>query len=145
MKKFGILNGPNLNRLGQREPDIYGLSTLADLEILLNEEAEALEVELEFFQSNLEGSLIDKIAEWVDNDFSGVVFNPAAYTHTSVALRDAIAASGLPFVEVHISNVYKRETFRHHSYTAPVSEGIISGLGFYGYLAALRFLADRED
>ena len=143
MKKFGILNGPNLNRLGTREPDIYGLRSLADLEILLTEEAEALEVELEFFQSNLEGSLIDKIAEWADNDFSGVVFNPAAYTHTSVALRDAVAASSLPFVEVHISNVYTRESFRHHSYTAPVSVGIISGLGFFGYLAGLRYLADR--
>jgi 3-dehydroquinate dehydratase-2 len=143
MKKFGILNGPNLNRLGQREPDIYGVSTLADLEVLLTEEAAALEVEIEFFQSNLEGSLIDKIAEWVDEEFAGVVFNPAAYTHTSVALRDAIAAAGIPFVEVHISNIYKRETFRHHSFTAPVSEGVISGLGFYGYLAALRFLAER--
>ncbi len=143
MKKFGILNGPNLNRLGQREPDIYGVSTLADLEVLLTEEAAALEVEIEFFQSNLEGSLIDKIAEWVDEEFSGVVFNPAAYTHTSVAIRDAIAAAGIPFVEVHISNIYKREAFRHHSYTAPVSEGVISGLGFYGYLAALRFLAER--
>ncbi len=140
-KNFVILNGPNLDRLGKRQPDVYGSQTLEDLEKLVAAEAQTLGVSVEFFQSNHEGVLIDKIALWGDGGMDGVVFNPGAYTHTSVALRDAIAASGLSVVEVHISNIYQREEFRHKSLTAPVSAGSIAGLGFYGYIAALRFLA----
>ncbi len=144
MKKIAILNGPNMDRLGLREPDVYGHETLADLEKLLKDEAEALGVQVEFFQSNQEGDLIDKIASLSDAKTDGIIFNPAAFTHSSVALRDAVAGSGLPTVEVHISNVFQREDFRHQSLTAPVSVGIISGLGFEGYLAALRFLAKAD-
>lgn len=141
MKKIGILNGPNLDRLGKREPEIYGKETLKDLEAKLTQEAKALNVELDFIQSNHEGVLIDKVAEWTDQGFEGIIANPGAFTHTSVALRDSLAGSSLPVIEVHISNVYKREDFRKHSYTAPVSVGVISGLGFEGYSAALKFLA----
>ncbi len=140
-KKFAILNGPNLDRLGKRQPDVYGSQTLEDLEKLVAAEAESLGVSVEFFQSNHEGALVDKIALLGDGGIDGVVFNPGAYTHTSVALRDAIASSGLSVVEVHISNIYEREEFRQKSLTAPVSTGSIAGLGFYGYIAALRFLA----
>ena len=144
MKNIAILNGPNMDRLGLREPDIYGHETLADLEKLLTDEAETLGVQVEFFQSNQEGDLIDKIASLADAQTDGIIFNPAAFTHSSVALRDAVSGSGLPVVEVHISNVFKREDFRHQSLTAPVSVGIISGLGFEGYVAALRFLAKAD-
>ena len=139
MKKFAILNGPNLDRLGKREPEVYGYATLADLEKALRAEF-ADSATLEFFQSNHEGALIDRIAAWADAKFDGVVLNGAAFTHTSVALRDALAGSGLRAVEVHISNIYKREEFRHNSFTAPVCVGVISGLGFEGYHAAVRFL-----
>ncbi len=133
-----------MDRLGLREPDVYGHKTLADLEKLLKVEAETLGVQVEFFQSNQEGDLIDKIAALADAQTDGIIFNPAAFTHSSVALRDAVAGSGLPMVEVHISNVFRRENFRHQSLTAPVSVGIISGLGFEGYVAALRFLAKAD-
>ena len=133
-----------MDRLGLREPDVYGSESLADLEKLLKDEAETLGVQVEFFQSNQEGYLIDKIAALADAQTDGIIFNPAAFTHSSVALRDAVAGSGLPMVEVHISNVFKREDFRHQSLTAPVSVGIISGLGFEGYVAALRFLAKAD-
>ena len=141
MKKIGCLNGPNLNRLGIREPGTYGTSTLLNLEERLRSEAESLGVEVEFFQSNHEGSLIDQIAEWDDKKFSGLIMNPGGYTHTSVALRDAIAGSNLTVVEVHISNTHSRESFRHKSLTAPVCKGVIAGFGFDGYLFALRYLA----
>lgn len=139
--KFGILNGPNLNRLGQREPAIYGSQTLADLEDLLEAKAEALGATVECYQSNHEGDLIEKIHHWAENGFNGFVLNGAAYTHTSIALRDAIASSDLAFVEVHISNIYAREDFRKHSYTAPLAKGVITGLGLDGYLFALEWLA----
>ncbi|HWL15792.1 MAG TPA: type II 3-dehydroquinate dehydratase, partial [Opitutus sp.] len=119
MKRIAILNGPNLDRLGKREPEIYGRATLADLEQALRAEFGAA-AQLEFFQSNHEGALIDKIAALAEAKFDGVVINGAAFTHTSVALRDALAGSGLRAVEVHISNIYKREEFRHTSLTAPV-------------------------
>lgn len=141
MKTIGVLNGPNLNRLGKREPEVYGHATLNDLEKMLASEAEGLGVAIECFQSNHEGALIDKIAEWADRGFSGFMLNLGGYTHTSVALRDAIAGSALPAVEVHISNLHAREEFRHRSYTAGVCSGIISGLGFQGYRYALDFLA----
>ena len=140
MKTIGILNGPNLNRLGRREPKVYGSATLADLEKRLAKEAKALGLKLEFFQSNHEGALIDKLHAWADSGFAGVVMNPGGYTHTSVALRDAVAATGLAVVEVHISNVHAREEFRHKSLTAAACVGVIAGLGFDGYSLALRRL-----
>lgn len=139
MKRIAILNGPNLDRLGKREPEVYGHATLADLEAALRAEFRTT-TQLDFFQSNHEGALIEKIAALADAKADGVVLNAGAFTHTSVALRDALAGSGLRAVEVHISNVYRREEFRHHSYTAPVCVAVISGLGFEGYHAAVRFL-----
>jgi 3-dehydroquinate dehydratase-2 len=139
MKKIAILNGPNLDRLGKREPEIYGKATLADLERMMTQEF-IRQAELDFFQSNHEGALIDKIAALAESKCQGLVINGAALTHTSVALRDAIAGSGLRTVEVHISNIYKREAFRHVSLTAPVCAAVISGLGLEGYHAAVRFL-----
>jgi 3-dehydroquinate dehydratase-2 len=141
MKTFGILNGPNLDRLGKREPQIYGSQTLADLETELRATAEGLGVAVEFFQSASEGALVDQIHRWTDAGVAGIVGNFAAYTHTSVALHDAVKASGLPVVEVHLSQVYQREAFRHKSLTAPACVGVIAGLGLEGYRAALRFLA----
>lgn len=141
MKTIGILNGPNLGRLGKREPEIYGTATLADLETLLRKEAAAAGVGVVFCQSNCEGALIDTISEWADAGHSGIVFNPGAFSHTSIALHDAIAAVATPVIEVHISNIYRREAFRHHSHTASACHGIISGLGFQGYALALRALA----
>lgn len=135
--KILILNGPNLQLLGTREPGVYGPQTLADIEQRLQSVADELRVELQCRQSNHEGDLVDWLGEARDQ-VDGVVINPAAYTHTSVAIRDAIAASELSVIEVHISNVYKRESFRHHSYSAPVCLGQISGLGTDGYEWALR-------
>jgi len=139
MKTIAILNGPNLNRLGKREPEIYGRTTLAELEGQLRAEFGPLAI-LDFFQSNHEGELVDKISALAEAKIDGIVINGAALTHTSVALRDALAGSGVPAVEVHISNIYKREDFRHHSFTAPVCVAVITGLGLEGYFAALRFL-----
>lgn len=139
MKRIAVLNGPNLDRLGKREPEIYGRATLADLETALRAEF-AGRAELEFFQSNHEGALIDHIAALAETKADGLVLNAGAFTHTSVALRDALAGSGLRAIEVHISNVYKREEFRHHSLIAPVCVAVVSGLGFEGYHAAVRFL-----
>lgn len=141
MKRIVIINGPNLDRLGLREPEIYGDRTLTDLENLLTEEAARLEVEVQFYQSNHEGFMIDEIGEYTDSEVFGLIINPGALTHTSLALRDAIAGSDLPSVEVHISNIYRREDIRQHSLTAPACLGVISGLGFEGYVAALRYLA----
>ncbi|WP_269538949.1 type II 3-dehydroquinate dehydratase [Cerasicoccus fimbriatus] len=143
--KFGILNGPNLNRLGKREPAIYGSQTLADLEDLIEAKAEELGVVVDCFQSNHEGDMVEKIHHWAEDKFDGFVLNGAAYTHTSVALRDAIASSDLAFVEVHISNIYAREEFRKHSYTAPLAKGVITGLGLNGYLYALDWLAKHPS
>lgn len=141
MKTFGLLHGPNLDRLGKRETEIYGRATLADLETSVRKEATALGVKLESFQSNHEGALIEQIAKWADAGLAGLIINGGALTHTSVALRDAVAGCNLPCVEVHISNIYKREEFRHKSYTAGACVGMVSGLGIEGYFAALRFLA----
>ena len=139
MKRLAILNGPNLDRLGKREPEIYGCATLADLEAALKKEF-AKTAQLEFFQSNHEGALIDKIAALADAKIDGLVINGGAFTHTSVALRDALLGAHLPTVEVHISNIYKRENFRHESLTAPACVAVITGLGLEGYHAAVRFL-----
>jgi len=140
MKQIGILNGPNLGRLGKREPEIYGRDTLADLQARVDEHAAKLGCKVECFQSNHEGELIDKLEKWTDSGFIGAIINPAGFTHTSVALRDAVAGSGLSCVEVHLSNIHAREDFRKMSLTAPVCVGVVSGLGFTGYLAALDFL-----
>lgn len=143
MKKIAVINGVNLNRLGKREPEIYGATTLDDIVAALKREAEKLGVEIVDFQSNFEGEIVEKIAELADSGVKFGIINPAAFTHTSVALRDCIAGSGMAFVEVHISNIYRREEFRHHSFTAPVCEAQISGMGLEGYLAALRYLAAK--
>lgn len=139
MKTIAILNGPNLDRLGKREPEIYGKTTLADLERGLREEFGS-KATLEFFQSNHEGQLIDRIAQLADQKVDGLVINAGALTHTSVALRDALLGAHLPTIEVHISNIYKREEFRHLSLTAPACVAVITGLGLEGYHAAVRFL-----
>jgi 3-dehydroquinate dehydratase II len=142
-----VLNGPNLNLLGTREPGIYGSSTLVGINASLTEEARSLGVTLTFGQSNHEGVLIDSIHESRGIQ-DGLVINGGAYTHTSVALRDAIAAVGIPTVEVHLSNLYKREEFRHHSYLAPVAIGQISGFGpdsyWLGLQALVRYLRRVE-
>ena len=144
MKRISIINGPNLDRLGKREPSIYGDQTLTDLENKLTEEADALDVSVQFYQSNHEGLIIDKIGELADSEIFGLVINPGALTHTSLSLRDAIAGSDLPTIEVHISNIYQREAIRRHSMTAEACIGVISGLGFNGYIAALRHLAEMD-
>ena len=134
-----VFNGPNLALLGKREPGIYGTETLADIEARLVARAAALGVAVGCFQSDVEGELVRAIGAAL-GAADGLIVNPAAYTHTSVAIRDAIAATGLPCVEVHLSNLYRRESFRHESLTAPVCLGVISGLGALGYELALEAL-----
>jgi len=141
MKKIAILNGPNLDRLGRREPEIYGRATLRDLEKLLRAEGRKLGAALTFFQSNHEGALIDRLGELGDRQFDGIVINPGGLSHTSIALRDAIAGTGIPAIEVHISDIRRREAFRRHSITAGACVAMISGRGFPGYVLALRRLA----
>ena len=133
------LHGPNLNLLGSREPDIYGRTTLADIHVAMESRARAEGVMLESFQSNHEGQLIDRVQAAATEGVAFIIINPAAYTHTSVALRDALAAVQIPFVEVHLSNVHARESFRQHSYFSELAIGVICGLGAHGYLAALEF------
>ncbi len=142
--KLLILNGPNLNLLGLREPTIYGTQNYAALCDYLRECAAEAKVEIEIFQSNHEGVLVDKIQE-AYGKFDGIVINPAAYTHTSVAIADALAAVAIPVVEVHISDVMKREAFRHHSYVSPIAVKTYMGLGFAGYRRAIRYLALGEE
>ncbi len=134
--KIMVLNGPNLQLLGRREPGIYGSKTLDDIKENMSTLAHKLGMEMTFHQSNHEGELVELIGSAM-NEYNGIIINPAAYTHTSVALRDAIAATGIPTVEVHISNVHAREEFRHRSLTAPVCLGQICGMGTYGYELAL--------
>ena len=141
MKKILILNGPNLNLLGTREPAVYGADTLADVERLCRQEGEALGVGVDCRQSNHEGQLIDWIQEAgreiAAGNMIGVVFNPGAYTHTSVALHDAIKGASATVIELHISNVHAREEFRHHSYISPAARGIMVGFGVLGYTLAM--------
>ena len=136
-----VINGPNLHLLGQREPDVYGSVTLADIEKAVAERAAELDVELDTFQSNDEGVLVTKIGDSA-GAYDGLIINPAAYTHTSVAVRDAIKACGLPCVEVHLSNTHAREEFRHTSLTAAVCVGQVMGFGGKGYILALDGLVE---
>lgn len=144
--KLLVLHGPNLNLLGQREPDVYGRTTLAELDATLHALAAELGIALEARQTNHEGVLIDWVQAAEAEGFGGIVINPGGYTHTSVALRDAIAAIRLPVVEAHVSNVFAREAFRQHSYVSPVAWGVISGFGLASYQLAVRALAEaRRD
>lgn len=139
--KVLFLNGPNLNLLGQREPEVYGRATLSDIEAKVRERAKSLGVEVDFRQSNLEGELVDWIQQ-AKGQFDVIVLNAAAYTHTSVALRDAIAAVGIPTIEIHLSNIHAREKFRKKSLIAPVCRGQITGFGQKSYLLALEASVD---
>lgn len=132
-----VLHGPNLNLLGSREPDVYGRTTLVDIHAMMEARARADGVQIESFQSNSEGELIDRVQAAGPEGIEFIIINPAAYTHTSVALRDALAAVGIPFIEVHLSNVHAREAFRHHSYFSDIAVGVICGLGAQGYALAL--------
>lgn len=135
-----ILNGPNLNMLGTREPEIYGTATLDDIESICQEHANELGLSIDFRQSNHEGELV----EWIQQakaKFSGLIINAGAFSHTSIALLDALLACGLPVIEVHLSNIYRREPFRHHSYVSQAATGVICGLGSAGYVFALEALA----
>ncbi len=138
MARVLLLNGPNLNLLGTREPGVYGSETLSSIESRLAELARQAGHELVAFQSNSEGALIDRIHEAGTAGIAFLIFNPGAFTHTSVALRDALLAVRLPFVEVHLSNTHAREAFRHHSYFSDIAAGVIVGLGAFGYELALR-------
>lgn len=146
MKKVLVLNGPNLNLLGQREPAVYGSSTLADVEALCRASCDAVGVSLEFVQSNHEGVLLDALhkagREQAAGELLGVVFNAGAYTHTSVALHDAIKGAEVTVIELHISNVHAREAFRHHSYISPAAKAVMAGFGVQGYSYAIEALVD---
>ena len=140
--QVSILNGPNLNLLGEREPEIYGRDNLADLERICREEAEALGLAVDFRQTNHEGELVTWIQE-ARHGAAGLILNAGAYTHTSVAVLDALTILKVPVMEVHLSNIFRREPFRHHSYVSAAATGVICGLGFDGYRLALRALAGR--
>ncbi len=135
-----VLNGPNLNLLGKRQPEIYGTETLADIELKMRARAKQQGLELDFFQSNHEGAIVDKIHE-AREMAAGIIINPAAYSHTSVAILDALNTFDAPVIEVHISNIHQREAFRHHSWVSSRAEGVIAGLGTLGYLLALEYFA----
>ncbi len=138
-KNILLVNGPNLNLLGTREPEVYGSTTLADVERAASAQATAAGAKLTCFQSNHEGALIDRIQTAKTDGVDAIVINPGGLTHTSVALRDALAGVAIPFVEVHISNIHQRESFRHHSYLSAIAVGVICGLGVEGYGAAIEF------
>ena len=141
-----VLNGPNLNMLGQREPEIYGRDTLADIEAACRARAQTLGFEVDFRQSNDEGELVGW-AQTAGRDHAGTIINAGAYTHTSIALLDALLASGVPVIEVHLSNIFRREPFRHHSYISRAAQGVICGFGLPGYVLALDAMANlvRRD
>ena len=144
MKRFLVINGVNLNMLGVREPDIYGTNTLEGLEKQIAQKAGELGCEVEFFQSNYEGAVCEKIQKAL-GVFDGIIINPGAFTHYSYAIRDALGSVKLPAIEVHISNIHKRDKFRHHSVTVPECIGQICGLGFKGYELALEALCDAVE
>ncbi|MEX2616518.1 MAG: type II 3-dehydroquinate dehydratase [Alphaproteobacteria bacterium] len=139
-----ILNGPNLNMLGVRQPEIYGSDTLADIERMCQDHSREIDVEIDFRQSNHEGELVTWIQEARDIQ-DGIIINAGAYTHTSVALLDALSLTDLPIIELHISNIFKRDSFRHHSYISPVATGVICGLGPRGYVVAMDALYGLLD
>ena len=141
MAKVLVINGPNLNMLGKREPGIYGNETLEDIETTIGAEAARLNIDIECFQSNAEHEIVDKIQASLTHPTDFIIINAGAFTHTSVAIRDALSAVSVPFIEVHISNVYQREAFRHQSYLSDIAVGVIAGLGTYGYVAALNTTA----
>jgi 3-dehydroquinate dehydratase II len=143
MTRLLVLHGPNLNLLGTREPGVYGNVTLQQIDDALVERARLAGVELTAFQSNHEGQIVDRIHAARAEGVEFVLINPAAYTHTSVAIRDALKGVDIPFVEIHLSNVHRREPFRHHSYFSDVAEGVVCGFGWKGYLYALEFALDR--
>ncbi|MFW6386466.1 MAG: type II 3-dehydroquinate dehydratase [Bacillota bacterium] len=138
---IAVVHGPNLNLLGSREPDVYGVKTLQNIDELIREKAGELGLEIRIFQSNHEGEIVDFIQEGM-NEFAGIIINAGALTHYSIALHDALKALQIPVIEVHLSNIYQREDFRHRSVVAPVAVGQISGLGYRGYLYALDALKD---
>ena len=140
MRRILVINGPNLNMLGTRQPEIYGSDTLADIETACREKASALQMEIEFFQSNIEGEIVTVIQQ-ARGFFDAIVINPAAYSHTSVAIMDALLAVDMPVVEVHLSNIHRRDEFRHFSYVSKAATGVICGLGKQGYLLALEAIA----
>ena len=142
--KILFLNGPNLNLLGQREPEKYGRTTLAEIEVMVRREAKSRSVEVDFKQSNVEGELVTWIQQ-AKGMFDAIVINAAAYTHTSIALRDAITAVAIPTVEIHLSNIHAREEFRHHSLIAPVCRGQISGFGAFSYILGLISAVNIND
>lgn len=139
-KSILVIHGPNLNMLGVREPEHYGNLTLLDINNHLAQLAKEDNIQLETFQSNSEAEIVTKIQSLMINKADAVIINPAAYTHTSVAIRDALSAVKIPFIEVHLSNVYAREHFRHHSYFSDIAIGVISGLGAHGYYAAYQYV-----
>lgn len=143
--RFLVVHGPNLNMLGSREPDVYGTATLDDVNTQLSERAAAAGHEIEAFQSNHEGELIDKLQETTGGAFAGVLINPGGFTHTSVALRDAVSSLSVPVVEVHLSNIYAREEFRHTSLLSPVCLGVVSGFGVASYLLGLDALIGDQE
>lgn len=143
-RKILLINGPNLNMLGVREPEIYGTQTLADIRRACEARATSLNLELDFRQSNSEGELVDWI-QAARGTCEGIVINPAAYTHTSLAMMDALALTELPVIEIHLSNVFKRESFRQFSYVSPVARGMLCGFGSHGYLLALEAIANILD
>ncbi len=143
--KLLVINGPNINFLGIREKNIYGANDYNYLKELLNKKAEELGVELEIYQSNFEGAIIDKIQQAYYDKVDGIIINPGAYTHYSIAIRDALASIDIPKIEVHISNVHRREEFRHTSFTAPECTGQIVGLGLRGYELAMEYLGKKEN
>ncbi|TPX10093.1 uncharacterized protein E0L32_001290 [Thyridium curvatum] len=140
-RKILLINGPNLNLLGTREPHIYGNTTLQDVVDAAQKQAVDLDVSLDAFQSNWEGAIIDRIQQARTEGVDAIIINPGAFTHTSVAIRDALLGVAIPFVELHVSNVHARETFRHHSYFQDKAVAVVCGMGVYGYTAALEFAA----
>ena len=141
--KVLFVNGPNLNMLGTREEDVYGSLTLDQINKKITSKANELKINTDFFQSNVEGNLVSKIQE--SSDFDYIVINPAAFTHTSIAIRDALLSIKAKFIEVHHSNIYSREDFRHNSYVSSIAIGVISGFGFHGYLMALDYISSLKD
>jgi 3-dehydroquinate dehydratase-2 len=145
MARILVMHGPNLDLLGQREPDVYGQTDLKTINRRLNRQADAAGVELDCFQSNAEHALVERVHQAGRDDVEAIIINPAAFTHTSVALRDALTAVAIPFIEVHLSNIHAREAFRRHSYFSDAAVGVIAGLGPKGYALALEALIDNTQ